>query len=184
MVKAMREHFATGVNDDNSNLLDDRALIERHVERVIVKLGSIEIELTAAAGQDTANHDADLAAMILIVPWSTRAHVELKGILHPPLQRTSVNSANRDSLAVAIAKARGWIKDLLDGRVPSFADIAEREGRVERHIRLLATLAFVSPRLILEIFDGALPPDLTVTGLAKRLAYSWAEQDSNWRSGS
>jgi hypothetical protein len=34
--------------------------------------------------------------------------------------------------------------------------IAEREGKVERHIRLLAPLAFVSPRLLSEIIDGVI----------------------------
>jgi hypothetical protein len=34
------------------------------------------------------------------------------------------------------------------------------------------TLAFVSPRLLFEIIDGAIAPDLTVTGLARGLAYS------------
>lgn len=48
----------------------------------------------------------------------------------------------------AIAKARAWIDDIVDGRVASFAEIAEREGKVQRHIRLLAPLAFVSPKLI------------------------------------
>ena len=53
----------------------------------------------------------------------------------------------------------------------------QREGRGERYIRLLAPLAFASPRIIAAILDGTAPADLTVTGLAKALAYSWAEQE-------
>ena len=45
------------------------------------------------------------------------------------------------------------------------------------HIRLLAPLAFLSPRIIAAIVDGTAPADLTVTGLAKALPYSWAEQE-------
>jgi hypothetical protein len=63
------------------------------------------------------------------------------------------------------------------GRVASLAKIAEREGRGERHIRLLAPLAFLSPRLIAVIVDGTAAADLTVAGLAKALPYSWAEQE-------
>ena len=44
-------------------------------------------------------------------------------------------------------------------------------------IRLLAPLAFVSPRIIAAIVEGTPPADLTVTGLAKALPYSWAEQE-------
>jgi hypothetical protein len=42
-----------------------------------------------------------------------------------------------------IAKARGWIIRL--GLIASFAEIAEREVQGERHNRLLALLAFLSP---------------------------------------
>jgi site-specific DNA recombinase len=56
------------------------------------------------------------------------------------------------------------------------AEIAEREVQGERHIRLLAPLAFLSPRIIAAIVDGTAPSDLTVTGLAKALPYSWIEE--------
>ena len=80
-------------------------------------------------------------------------------------------------MLIAIAKAREWINDIRLGRITSFAEIAKREGQGERHIRLLAPLAFVSPRIIAAIVDGTAPADLTVTGLARALPYSWAEQD-------
>jgi site-specific DNA recombinase len=84
---------------------------------------------------------------------------------------------NRDALLTAIAKARGWIDDIRFGRSASFAEIAEREAQGERHIRLLAPLAFLSPCIIAAIVDGTAPADLTVTGLAKAVPYSWAEQE-------
>ena len=59
----------------------------------------------------------------------------------------------------------------------SLAQIAKDEGIVERHVRFLAPLAFVSPRIIKAIFDGDAPADLTVTQLAKALPYSWAQQE-------
>jgi site-specific DNA recombinase len=43
--------------------------------------------------------------------------------------------------------------------------------------RLLAPLAFLSPRIITAIVDGTAPADLTVTGLAQALPYAWAEQE-------
>jgi CRP-like cAMP-binding protein len=46
----------------------------------------------------------------------------------------------------------------------------------ERHVRLLAPLAFVSPRIVAVIADGSAPADPTSTGLANSLPYSWAEQ--------
>ena len=88
---------------------------------------------------------------------------------------------SRDALLTAIAKARRWIYDIQRGRIASFAEIAKREGQGERHIRLLAPLAFVSPRIIAAIVDGSAPADLTVTGLAKALPYSWPEQERSVR---
>ena len=43
--------------------------------------------------------------------------------------------------------------------------------RDRRHIRLLAPLAFLAPRIIAGIADGTAPADLTVTGLARALPY-------------
>ncbi len=37
-------------------------------------------------------------------------------------------------ILLAIARARSWIDDVLSGCVRSFGEIAEREGKVERHI--------------------------------------------------
>jgi site-specific DNA recombinase len=88
-----------------------------------------------------------------------------------------LKSETRDALLTAISKARGWIEDLRLGRVASFAAIAEREGQCERHVRFLAPLAFVSPRIVTAIADGTGPADLTVTALAKALPYSWTEQE-------
>ena len=82
--------------------------------------------------------------------------------------------SRRELLLVAIAKARRWIKDMERG--DSFADIARREAKAERHIRHLAPLAFVSPRIVTAIIDGTAPATLTVTTLATSLPYSWAEQ--------
>jgi len=83
----------------------------------------------------------------------------------------------RETLLTAIARARAWIDDLGEGRAKSFAEIANREGKIERHIRNLAGLAFVSPRIISAIMEQSAPAELTVTQLAKALPYSWDEQE-------
>ena len=92
-----------------------------------------------------------------------------------------MKAETREALLTALAKARGWIDDIRLGRIASFAEIAEREVQGERHIRLLAPLAFLSPRIIAAIVDGTAPADLTVTGLAKTLPYSWCEQERSIR---
>jgi site-specific DNA recombinase len=180
VVAALRECLATGQNGKDSNVLDDRALIEQHVKRVEVKRRQIEVQLTEATcsslGNASESTTATSSARRIIMPWSTMAHADIKGIIYSPNQSSSVISAKSEGLLIAIAKARIWINDLVDGRAESFAKIAEREGKVERHIRLLAPLAFVSPQFISEIVGGVVPSNITVTGLAQGLSYSWAKQ--------
>lgn len=83
----------------------------------------------------------------------------------------------REALLLAVAKARRWVEDLVEGRVASFEEIARHERKVERHVRLLAPLAFVSPKILAAIADDSIPADLTVTALARALPHSWAEQE-------
>ena len=78
---------------------------------------------------------------------------------------------------MAIAKARSWVDELVNGRVGSLAMLARREGKAERHIRLLLPLAFVSPRIVSSILEGTAPAGLTITALARALPWSWAEQE-------
>ncbi len=85
--------------------------------------------------------------------------------------------SNRDDLLLAIAKARTWVEELVDGRAASFAEIAEREGKAERHVRFLSPLAFVSPRIVHLIAEGTFRADLNVTKLVKLIDCSWTEQE-------
>jgi site-specific DNA recombinase len=101
----------------------------------------------------------------------------VRGMIHVPAHNTPIKPGRREALLIAIAKAREWMDDLAHGRVASFAAIARREAKVERHIRLLAPLAFLSPRIISRLLDGAVPASLTITALARALPWSWAEQE-------
>ena len=85
-----------------------------------------------------------------------------EGIVHVPAHNTPIKPGRREALLIAIAQAREWMDDLAHGRVASFAAIACREGKVERHIRLLAPLAFLSPRVVSRLLDGTAPAGLTV----------------------
>jgi hypothetical protein len=71
------------------------------------------------------------------------------------------------------AKAPAWTDDVASGGIQSFAEIAEREGKVETHIRILAPLAFIAPRTLSAIMDGTAPHDATVTTLAQAMPYRW-----------
>jgi site-specific DNA recombinase len=183
VVAALRSHLSA--SSAGEQLPDnDRDLLERHLERVTLTPNHLELRLRQiiepAQAHDPANTSAGrpLASVTtMAVPWTSPVPAAVKGIIHVPAHNTPIKASRREALLIAIAKARQWIDDLAHGRAASFALIARREGKVERHIRLLAPLAFVSPRIVSALLDGTAPADLTLTKLARALPYCWAEQE-------
>jgi site-specific DNA recombinase len=166
VIRALRDRTGNSGKNDHSGV-SDKELVERLVERVVVSTRAIQIHLVRAA-------NAKKAAPVISLPWMPARTALAKGIIDPSLANRPANLGNRDALLLAIAKARAWIADLTEGRAYSLADIAKREGKVERHIRLLAPLAFVPPDTIAGIIDGS-APSIGVTELAKKVAYSWKQ---------
>src|ERR1700730_18372564 len=109
------------------------------------------------------------------IPWSPPVARRRKGVVHLPASH-DLDSRDRDALLTAIAKARSWMDDLIAGRVQSFDEIAVREQKVVRHIRFLAPLAFLSPRIVAAIANGDVSAGVTVSGLVRSLPFNWAEQ--------
>jgi site-specific DNA recombinase len=168
--------------------LSDRDLVALHVERIALRSRQIEIRLRASApdaqheGVDACEDDAQhpptpTEPITLRLPWTPASAFARKGIAWKPSAKANLDPETIETLLTAIAKARSWMNDLAEGRVESFDDIALREDRVERHVRFLAPLAFVSPRIIDAIASGAAPADLTVSALARALPHGWAEQE-------
>jgi hypothetical protein len=100
------------------------------------------------------NPAAGNSPITITLPCTAPSFVAVKGIIHEPGAKPAMKAESRDALLIAIGKARGWIDDIRLGRLASFAEIAKREALCERHIRLLAPLAFLSPRIIAAIVDG------------------------------
>lgn len=187
VVEAIRQHL-DGVDAEQSDAApDERELIERHVERVTVKPLSIEICLVAHSKQKSKEKRSKTGARsdrnstgrsIITVPWTANASPGAKGVVHSPSQKSPMSEGTRDALLGAIAKARFWIEDLAEGRIASFAEIAKQEGKVERHIRLMAQLAFVSPSIVSAIGTGT-ASRMNVTDLARAAVPAWSRQQQN-----
>jgi site-specific DNA recombinase len=162
--------------------LSDRAVIDRYVVRIVVRPDSIDLELREPTvvqaplldGPKNAGAAASSTCTAIIsLPWSAPAFTSVKGVLRQPEAKPTLKQETRDAILVAVAKARSWIDDLVSGRIQSFDEIAEREGKVERHIPLLTPLAFIPPRTLAAITDGTGPHDATVTALAQAVPYRW-----------
>jgi site-specific DNA recombinase len=172
VLKAARRHFEERGSIPGPNHVTDHDQIAQLVDRVVLKPEAIEIRF---APLEQAEGPGEQTAVVVAVPWKPTGVAAVKGLLHTPAAKTPMTAMERNTLLTAIAKARAWIEDLTEGRVTAFADIAKREGKAERHIRLLAPLAFVSPSLVADIVHGAAPVP-PINSLAKRLDYCWSRQ--------
>jgi site-specific DNA recombinase len=177
VLKHLREHVGSaGIETDQG----DRVLIERYVMHVVVKKTVIEIKLAKDAdnprispGLSDESQKVECTPEILRIDWRAPTFVVAKGATHVPSDTSPLKPETREVLLKAIAKARTWVGDHVDGRVTSFADIAETEEIGERQVRLLAPLAFVPPRMLQSIVDGSAPSGLTVTSLARSIPLLW-----------
>jgi site-specific DNA recombinase len=183
IVAAVRNQLnANGVAEQLPD--DDRDLLERHLERVTLTSNHLELRLRhsveAAQVHDGTNYPSErstASVTTITVPWMTPVPAAVKGIVHVPAHNTPITPSRRDALLIAIAKARKWMDEWANGRVSRFAMLARREGKLERHIRRLLPLAFLSPRIVSRLLDGTAPAGLTITALARALPSSWAEQE-------
>ena len=172
VVRATREHLQSH-DSDSRPAPGDRELIEQNVAQVVIMRRVIEIHLVC----DRRRPADGVSVEMIEVPFVSTPNTAAKGVVYSPSTVQLKNNGSRDALLIAIAKARAWIDDIVESRVSSFAEIAKREGKVERHIRLLAPLAFISPKLIESIIKGTVS-SFQVTALARKMPLSWAGQSN------
>jgi hypothetical protein len=143
--------------------------------------GAVEVDGIEASENAVAGHTAGAQGLGSIrVPWEPATMPARKGVAWKPSDRPELDSATQQKVLTAIARARSWIDDLIEGRVEAFHDIARREGKVERHIRFLIPLAFLSPRVVEAIAAGTVPTNLSVTDLARALPHNWNAQEKRF----
>jgi DNA invertase Pin-like site-specific DNA recombinase len=172
-------------NQNLQSVPSDRNATVARIDKITVKREAIEIQLLeteptsmkASLGKRSSKVSQLANSNTISIPWTAPVFIAVKGIVHaPPANGPTFTSEARDALLNAIAKARRWIDGITSGQVKSFADIATKEKKVERYIRLLAPLAFTAPSIVQSIIDGTAPANLTVTELAKSSVYSWRQQ--------
>ena len=151
--------------------IPDRDLIRQHVQRVTIH--AKQIEITIQQGNTNSASDQRSALNIPFTPNSLRK----KGISHSPATTANIDPETQDILLKAIARARGWMEDLVSGKVTSTEEIAITENLAERHVRFLLPLAFLSPRIIAAIANGIAPAGMTVSNLARALPHKWSDQE-------
>jgi site-specific DNA recombinase len=149
-----------------------RGIISQHLKRAVIGKHSIGVEIKRAQDDDARTATANT----INVPF-TPMTLPRKGLAYKPATPDEMLDATRTALLSAIAKSKNWIESILTHRVNDSATIARNESLSERYIKLLAPLAYVSPRVVEAIVAGRASSDFTVSSLARGLPLSWAEQE-------
>jgi len=136
------------------------------IDRVIVGSDATTIQFAAQPGEDVGG--------TLTTPWKSMRGGVVQGPLEDAGQPNVSDAKNRAAVLTAIAKARVWVAELTESQT-TIPEIAKREGKGERYIRLLLPLAFTAPWVVTMLLRGTAQP-ITLTQVAAGWPSSWAQQ--------
>ncbi len=80
------------------------------------------------------------------------------------------------ALILALARARSWMRALRQAEFVDTAEIAQRFGLSDAHVRRLLRFAYLAPDIVEAIVEGRQPRILTVKLLLKNIPLDWADQ--------
>ena len=143
------------------------AMIGSQIARIAIQTDSISVEL---AGPETAAGAPPVeSGQMVSLPWSRKPFRATKGAISGSADCPDTPASGQAILA-AIGWARRWVDEIMAGG--TIAEIARREGKGERQVRLLMPLAFTPPATVRRFADGTMNPT-TVTEFAKRVPLVW-----------
>jgi site-specific DNA recombinase len=145
--------------------LDDRALIEQHLNRLVVTPERLELTCTDET--------------IIQVPWSPQPHSARREIFAPTGADAvrPMKAEARSYLLRQVAQGRRWLDQIVRGSVTGQAEIAKRENCSKRHVERTIATAFLSPQIVKAAADGTLPRGAN----AKALTDAPMEWSQQWR---
>jgi site-specific DNA recombinase len=152
---------------------DSSSEVSQQIGRVIVHAGHLEIHRG-----ETPDHVGEP----ILVPWTPPSHTRRRSITAPGerasrwAERKLIRAEARARLLIAIAKARRWVERVVDGDAGEIARIAREEGCSERSVRMLLSLAFLSPTIVQAAVRGTLPHRSGLSSLLD-LSPSWTTQE-------
>jgi DNA invertase Pin-like site-specific DNA recombinase len=149
-----------------------QGLINAHLVRVVALPGRLEINYRADPNDQSTTER-------LSIPWTKPASRVRRAFLEPSASTAPsrpMEADERNRLIGSIATARSWLEALVKGSVSDIAELAAREKRTPRSIRMTLSLAFLDPALIDAACAGTLPRGYGVTRLTDlpaRFADQW-----------
>jgi site-specific DNA recombinase len=159
-------------SDHNSDAKTHATSIRDAIERVTISQSNISIRLTDAAAVEGQ-------ARTLTVRWtppsSTRRREIIQGEGDQNTTMRPMRVKARVGVVDALHKAHRWLDELLGDANQSVENIAARERKTERSIRMTLSLAFLAPEIVKAAIEGRLPRGFGVTRLVD-LPMAWSDQ--------
>lgn len=155
---------------------DHRVAIHSTVDRITLAPTEITVTIRAVTGENGSPDAIQLS-------WTPPNHRRRRSMTGPtggrepsvPPSRSVIRAEARARLLTAIATGRAWLNQLIQGDVADISTIANREGRTERSVRMIVSLAFLAPDIVKAAIAGTLPRGLGVSDMTD-LPMDWAEQ--------
>jgi len=145
------------------------------IDRVVIGRSTIRIQLSDVA-------ETDAGARILTLPWTPaspyRKREIIQGANDAKTNARPMRANARAILIEALRDAHRWLHELLSDPRQSLESLALREGKTERSIRMILSLAFLAPDIVKAAVEGRLPRGYGPTRLVD-LPLAWPDQ---WRS--
>ena len=157
---------------------DIRELVRTMVDRIVMRHDGIEIALKRNAIDHAGNVDVDTqnekptTVRLALPPPCPRARKE---IIVPSDSGTRPRRIDHE-LIRALARARSWMGMLQRGEFADTAEIAQRHGLSEPHVRRLLRFAYLAPDIVEAIVEGRQPRTLTVKLLLQGTPLDWYDQ--------
>ena len=159
IVGALRAAYPEDAN------LDERAIVEGRVERIVVRAGSILIDLSSDSSE------------VIEVAWSppaARGRREILASTGTLDDDRGIRAEARTVLLRSIALGRQWLDQVLAST--TIDQIAAREGCTKQHVVNTIPLAFLAPDVVRAIIDARLPRGIS----ARRIAQPELEWPRQW----
>jgi site-specific DNA recombinase len=155
---------------------DPREALHAVVEQITIAPTEVTVAIRSEAGDS-------MPPKPIRIPWAPPNHRRRRSMAAPingsesskPLSRSVIRAEARARLLIAVATGRQWLDELAHGKVLDLDEIAKRDGRSERSVRLVLSLAFLSPEIVSAAVKGTLPRGLGLSDLTD-LPMDWSEQ--------
>jgi DNA invertase Pin-like site-specific DNA recombinase len=153
--------------------LTSRTAIEKHIDRIILRAQSVEIQWT---DEPMNSEFADGAQPnSIVVAWRPTAFRRKRELMQPAEAARPIRAEARGKLLGYIAKGASWLEEILSEPAAKIETIAARHGLHERSARSILSLAFLAPDIVKGALAGTLPRGFGVSRLID-LPANWAEQ--------